>query len=50
MQGTYEEQTAASREAAEQLTKIIKAGNKLVVTHGNGPQVGGGGGSIFLAR
>jgi carbamate kinase len=38
--GTISEQRAAVREACEGLARIAAEGNELVVTHGNGPQVG----------
>jgi len=38
--GTASEQRAAVREACEGLGELAAAGNELVVTHGNGPQVG----------
>jgi carbamate kinase len=38
--GTIAEQRAAIREACEGLATICEAGHELVVTHGNGPQVG----------
>jgi carbamate kinase len=38
--GTASEQRAAVREACEGLGDLAAAGNELVVTHGNGPQVG----------
>lgn len=37
---TAENQRANARIAAQALAKIVRAGHKLVVTHGNGPQVG----------
>ncbi|HEX9775048.1 MAG TPA: carbamate kinase [Actinomycetota bacterium] len=37
--GTIAQQRAAVREACEELA-VLAAGNELVVTHGNGPQVG----------
>ena len=37
---TAENQRANVREAAHALARIVKAGHRLVVTHGNGPQVG----------
>lgn len=38
--GTFEEQAKNIRRACEQLLKLIRAGHELVITHGNGPQVG----------
>lgn len=38
--GTIEEQFISSGEACAELVKIVQAGHELVVTHGNGPQVG----------
>jgi len=38
--GTQEEQIARSRQAARWLAEIVRAEFKLVVVHGNGPQVG----------
>ena len=38
--GTASEQRASVREACEGLADLAAAGNELVVTHGNGPQVG----------
>lgn len=38
--GTQEEQIARSRQAARWLAEIVRADYKLVVVHGNGPQVG----------
>lgn len=35
-----EAQKAAARATARQLVKLVKAGHKLVIVHGNGPQVG----------
>jgi carbamate kinase len=35
-----EDQIAAARRAAEGLADLVSAGHELVVTHGNGPQVG----------
>ena len=42
--GTFEDQQAAARIAMAQIVTLIKEGNELVVTHGNGPQCG----AIFL--
>ena len=38
--GTQEEQIARARQAARWLAEIVRADYKLVVVHGNGPQVG----------
>src|SRR5438034_10757952 len=38
--GTQEEQIARSRQAARWLAEIVRHGYKLIVVHGNGPQVG----------
>lgn len=38
--GTYEEQMAAIERTAKQIVDVMKAGYKVVLTHGNGPQVG----------
>jgi len=38
--GTQEEQIARARQAARWLVEIIQHGYKLVIVHGNGPQVG----------
>lgn len=38
--GTYEEQLANVREVCKEMLKIIDMGHQLVITHGNGPQVG----------
>ena len=38
--GTYSEQLAHVGEIAKQVAKISKAGYEVVITHGNGPQVG----------
>jgi len=37
---TPEEQIARVREAAPTLLKVIQQGNEIIITHGNGPQVG----------
>jgi len=37
---TLETQRGNARKAAQSLAELIKAGHQLVVTHGNGPQVG----------
>lgn len=39
-QGTIEEQFGNARDAASQVTTLVEAGWRVVVTHGNGPQVG----------
>lgn len=38
--GTQEEQIARARQAARWLAEIVRHGYKLVIVHGNGPQVG----------
>ena len=38
--GTAGEQHAAVREACEGIAELAHAGHELIVTHGNGPQVG----------
>ena len=38
--GTYEEQVENVKETCQQIMKIIKKGYRIVITHGNGPQVG----------
>src|SRR5262249_16268398 len=38
--GTQEEQIARAKQAARWLAEIVRAGHKLIVVHGNGPQVG----------
>jgi carbamate kinase len=38
--GTQEEQIARARQAARWLAEIVRGGTKLIVVHGNGPQVG----------
>ena len=40
--GTIEDQEGNVYETAERLLSLIKADYNLVVTHGNGPQVGSG--------
>jgi len=39
-QGTQEEQVARAKQAARWLVEIVRAGYRLVIVHGNGPQVG----------
>jgi carbamate kinase len=39
-EGTYEEMLAAARSAAERVADVAALGWEVVVTHGNGPQVG----------
>src|ERR1051325_1907754 len=38
--GTQEEQIARAKQAARWLAEIVRTGYKLIVVHGNGPQVG----------
>jgi carbamate kinase len=38
--GTQEEQIARAKQAARWLAEIVRGGTKLIVVHGNGPQVG----------
>lgn len=38
--GTYEEQLANIRVACEKLVRLYMSGYRMVITHGNGPQVG----------
>lgn len=38
--GTYEEQVQNITDTCHQIMKIIKKGYRIVITHGNGPQVG----------
>ena len=38
--GTQEEQIARAKQAARWLAEIVRAGYKLIIVHGNGPQVG----------
>ena len=38
--GTQEEQIARAKQAARWLAEIVRGGSKLVIVHGNGPQVG----------
>ena len=44
--GTAEAQQQAIRETVKLLVEIIKLGYQIVITHGNGPQVG----NIFLQQ
>ena len=39
-QGTADEQRANLRQTGRQLVRLIQRGHRLVITHGNGPQVG----------
>jgi len=39
-EGTFEEQMEAVDNTAKQIVDVMKAGYKVVLTHGNGPQVG----------
>ncbi len=39
-EGTIYEQFANARETCEQVIKLVKKGHDIVLTHGNGPQVG----------
>lgn len=39
-EGTFEEQLANARRTSKQLVELLRRGYKLVITHGNGPQVG----------
>lgn len=39
-EATYENQLENVRKSAEQISKIISSGHQVIVTHGNGPQVG----------
>jgi carbamate kinase len=39
-EGTFGEQMAAVEETAKRIVDVMKAGYKVVLTHGNGPQVG----------
>ena len=39
-EGTIYEQFANARETCDQMLKLVKMGHDVVVTHGNGPQVG----------
>ena len=38
--GTAEEQHSNLRRTSEQLLELLASGNRIVITHGNGPQVG----------
>jgi len=38
--GTAEEQYANLQQTSEQLLELLASGNRIVITHGNGPQVG----------
>jgi carbamate kinase len=38
--GTHEEQIARAKQAARWLAEIVRGGYRLIVVHGNGPQVG----------
>ena len=38
--GTYQEQVNNVKKAVAEIVKLIKEGYKVVLTHGNGPQVG----------
>ncbi len=38
--GTFEEQLANARRTSRQLVELLRRGYRLVITHGNGPQVG----------
>jgi carbamate kinase len=38
--GTFEEQMANIAESMENITELVKKGYRIVITHGNGPQVG----------
>lgn len=39
-EGTYEEQVANVQQACAEIVKLLKRGHSIVLTHGNGPQVG----------
>lgn len=39
-EGTYEEQVQNITDTCKQILKIIKKGYRVVITHGNGPQIG----------
>ncbi len=38
--GSFEEQKANVEKTCQHIAKLIKEGNKVIITHGNGPQVG----------
>jgi carbamate kinase len=38
--GTFDEQNEAVKFTCEELAELVEHGNKVVVTHGNGPQIG----------
>src|SRR5215472_888351 len=38
--GTHEEQVARAKQAARWIAELVNRGYKLIVVHGNGPQVG----------
>lgn len=38
--GTFEEQYSNVRDTAKRISEIVKMGHRVVITHGNGPQVG----------
>ncbi len=38
--GSAEEQLANVRQSCAHIVRIIRGGNRVVITHGNGPQVG----------
>ncbi len=40
MEGTYEQQTAITRQTMQQVARLAADGNQVVMTHGNGPVVG----------
>lgn len=40
MEGTYEQQTAITRQTMKQVARLAADGNQVVMTHGNGPVVG----------
>lgn len=39
-EGTFEEQYESVNKTTEHIAKLVEAGNKVIITHGNGPQVG----------